>query len=69
MPSEEMLTTTQKRSVAGILNEVRRVKPKLRMLEALGRKDEDLEMRVKQLEQACQGALDLNELAKTEDIT
>lgn len=63
MPSDSVLTPAHRRAIASILDRVRRAKPRVRMLEVLGRPDDELAMRVDQLEKACVGALELDELA------
>lgn len=64
LQGESIMSGPQERSIAAILDRVRRAKPRLKMLEVLGRPDEELSVRIQHLEQACTGALELNELAK-----
>ena len=58
-----LLTKAEERRCEECLAELRRVRPHLQMLAALGRADADLELRVRQLEESFQAALDLNQRA------
>lgn len=69
MPSEPLLTPAFERAISQALDGLRRVAiPNLKMMRTLGRPDEELETHVQQLVQACEGAIELNELSKVGPI-
>lgn len=70
MPSNPILTPAWERAISASLDSLRNVAiPNLKLMRAIGRPDEELEVHVQQQIQGCEGAIELNELSKLGPIT